>query len=138
MKQINAYLNFKGNCREAMTFYKDCLGGELNIMSLKDMPAGMPCPEGTENNVMHSELKNEGGSIMATDMNAPEGLQPGNNFSLAAACSSEEEMNKKFDAIMQGGQVYESPKMQFWGDYFGFGADKFGTKWMFTYSPARN
>ena len=28
MTHINAYLNFNGNCREAMTFYAECLGGE--------------------------------------------------------------------------------------------------------------
>ena len=29
MTQLNVYLTFDGNCREAMTFYKECLGGEL-------------------------------------------------------------------------------------------------------------
>ena len=27
MTRINAYLHFAGNCREAMTFYQECLGG---------------------------------------------------------------------------------------------------------------
>jgi uncharacterized glyoxalase superfamily protein PhnB len=26
MTQMNSYLTFNGNCREAMHFYKDCLG----------------------------------------------------------------------------------------------------------------
>jgi PhnB protein len=29
MKRIDAYLFFENNCRKAMTFYQDCLGGEL-------------------------------------------------------------------------------------------------------------
>ena len=29
MKEINTYLTFDGNCREAMEFYKQCLGAEL-------------------------------------------------------------------------------------------------------------
>ena len=28
MKQLNAYLRFDGNCREAMSFYQECLGGD--------------------------------------------------------------------------------------------------------------
>lgn len=31
MKEITPYLNFGGNCREAMTFYQRCLGGELTV-----------------------------------------------------------------------------------------------------------
>jgi PhnB protein len=32
MKSANTYLNFDGNCRDAMEFYARCLGGELNLM----------------------------------------------------------------------------------------------------------
>ena len=33
MKEINAYLIFNGNCREAMTFYQKCLGAELQLIT---------------------------------------------------------------------------------------------------------
>ena len=138
MKLINAYLNFNGNCAEAMTFYKKCLGGELNIMTIKDTPAGAACPAGTENQVMHAQLTTEGGVIMASDMVTPGGFQHGNNFSLSVDCSSEEELHQQFNAVMEKGTVIEAPKMQFWGDLFGYGADRFGTRWMFTYSPSKN
>jgi len=38
MKAVTAYLNFEGNCREAMTFYGKCLGGKLEITKFSDMP----------------------------------------------------------------------------------------------------
>jgi PhnB protein len=38
MTQINAYLTLNGNCREAMTFYKECLGGELTMQAVEDSP----------------------------------------------------------------------------------------------------
>ena len=34
MTQINAHLTFNGNCHEAMTFYKECFGGELSMQTL--------------------------------------------------------------------------------------------------------
>jgi PhnB protein len=34
MTEINPYLNFNGSCREAMNFYKECLGGELTLMAV--------------------------------------------------------------------------------------------------------
>ena len=33
MKQMIPYLAFNGNCREAMEFCKECLGGELEFMN---------------------------------------------------------------------------------------------------------
>ncbi|MGH8248688.1 MAG: hypothetical protein ACREUU_19945 [Gammaproteobacteria bacterium] len=45
MKDINAYLIFKGNCREAMTFYGKCFGAELHLATFADMP-GMPFQQG--------------------------------------------------------------------------------------------
>ena len=38
MTTINAYLTFNGDCREAMTFYKECLGGELTLETAKGSP----------------------------------------------------------------------------------------------------
>jgi PhnB protein len=34
MTQINGYLHFNGDCREAMTFYRECLGGELSLQTI--------------------------------------------------------------------------------------------------------
>ena len=42
MKEIITYLNFDGNTREAMTFYKGCLGGELQLMPFSEVPGDFP------------------------------------------------------------------------------------------------
>jgi PhnB protein len=34
MTQINAYLTFNGNCREAMVFYKEYLAGEMTMQAV--------------------------------------------------------------------------------------------------------
>lgn len=41
---LHAYLTFNGNCREAMTFYQDCLGGELCFQPLEEslLAPGLP------------------------------------------------------------------------------------------------
>jgi len=39
MAILNPYLTFDGNAREALEFYKDVFGGELNIMTFGDMGA---------------------------------------------------------------------------------------------------
>lgn len=45
MTQINSYLTFNGNCREAMNFYKDCLGGELILQTIGESPLAYKMPQ---------------------------------------------------------------------------------------------
>ncbi len=56
MAQINAYLNFNGNCREAMQFYKSCLGGELTVQTVEGSPIEFQCPVSMRHHVLHSSL----------------------------------------------------------------------------------
>lgn len=43
MTQINAHLIFSGNYREAMNFYKSCLGGELTLQTIGESPLAGKC-----------------------------------------------------------------------------------------------
>ncbi len=70
--QINVYLSFNGNAKEAMTFYHDIFGGKLEIMKVSDSPVKDKCPEGMQEHVMHSSLINDSIILFATDM-VPEG-----------------------------------------------------------------
>jgi len=56
MKSINAYLFFEKECREAMTFYQQCLGGELSLMPIGESVAGNQLPPDKKDLIMHSSL----------------------------------------------------------------------------------
>jgi PhnB protein len=130
MAKMNPYLNFNGQCREAMNFYKECFGGELNLVAVKDTPMAERCPAGSEDQIMHSSLTNNDMVIMGTDMTPPDGLKTGNNFALSLNCASEEETHALFNKISAGGKVIEPVKPQFWGALFGMTIDRFGIPWM--------
>jgi PhnB protein len=133
MTQIHAYLTFNGNCREAMTFYRDCVGGELVLQSVKGTPAaGLSCA-GSEDSILHSSLTGDGFLLMASDMVGNEGFRVGTNLSLSVACSSQEQMQTYFDNLSAGGTVIEPIKEQFWGDTFGALTDRYGVCWMFIF-----
>jgi PhnB protein len=69
MPGLNPYLNFNNNCREAMNFYKNCLGGELVLQQVKEMPAmaaKMPAELGDA--ILHSTLTTGDIVIMASDL----------------------------------------------------------------------
>ena len=132
MTQINAYLSFNGNCRDAMTFYKDCLGGELMLQTVEGSPIEAQCPAGLKHQILHSSLTKNALILMGSDMVGPGGLKKGNNISLSLSCSSEEETNNYFSNLADGGRIVEDLKLQFWGAMFGVLTDKFGITWMLT------
>lgn len=131
--QLNPYLTFNGNCREAMNFYKEVLGGDLSLMVVGESPIADQCPTAMQDQIMHSELRNNGLTLMGTDMTGPEGIQKGNDMTLSLNFDSEEEINRSFKRLSEGGKVLDELSVKFWGGLFGMVQDQFGKVWMFNY-----
>ncbi len=129
MPQLNPYLQFDGNCKEAMNFYKSCLGGELSLMTMGESPMGKDLPAEAKNKVMHARLKNDGVVIMAADNMSPGGPAPGGNISLSISAGSKKEIDTFFSKLSAGGKVLHAPKEEFFG-YYGDLKDKYGINWM--------
>jgi PhnB protein len=128
MKALNTYLNFDGNAREAMEFYKTCLGAELDMMTFADSP--MQVPPGAETRVMHARLTNGSLTLMASDAMPGMPFQQGTNFSLTIECETPQEVDKLFAALSAGGKVIMPVQETFWASRFGMLTDKFGVNWM--------
>ncbi len=135
MAQINPYLNFNGFTKEAMSFYKKCLGGELVMQKIAESPMAAQMPSEMGNKILHSSLINEGIVIMASDMMGND-IVNGNSIGLCLNCSSAEELNNFFEALSSGGKVTHPLHQSFWGATFGHLTDKFGVNWMLNYSKS--
>jgi PhnB protein len=102
MTQINAYLHFSGNCREAMTFYQKCLGGKLALQTVGESPMASQMPAEAHKSILHSSLTNGGFALMGSDMMGPEGVKKGNTVSLTLVCGSKEETETFFSRLSAG------------------------------------
>ena len=131
MKEFQTYLNFNGNCRQAMEFYAKCLGAELFTMPFSQGP--MEVSAEAKDKVLHARLSKGTQVIMASDCPPGVPLQQGNNFSININCESREELDKLFAALGEKGKVGMSAQDMFWGAYFGMVTDQFGVNWMFNY-----
>lgn len=127
--QINVYLTFNGNAKEAMTFYHDIFGGKLDIMKVSESPVKDKSPERMQEQVMHSSLINDSIILFATDMVAEGKFTEGIGMAMNLNCSVEE-INNYFDKLSPGGMIIHPLKEEFWGGIFGVLIDKFGKKWM--------
>jgi PhnB protein len=129
MKSTNTYLNFDGNCREAMEFYSKCLGAELNIMPFSSAP--FEAPFEARDRIVHSRLTRGHFLLMASDTMPGMPYIPGNNFSISIECDSQDETKSLFSALGEAGKITMPLQDTFWGAYFGSCTDKYGVQWMF-------
>ena len=134
MASIVAYLTFNGPCREAMNFYKDAFGGELNIMTVGQSPAAAQMPKEAHDLVMHADLKSGSLALMASDnIGGKTPVTVGSAINLMVNCSSEAEIRSIFPKLAVGGKVNSELKVEFWGSLYGDITDKFGIRWMLNF-----
>jgi len=138
MTQINSYLTFSGNCREAMTFYKECLGGELNFQTVGESPLSDKMPPQMKECILHSTLVKEALVLQGSDMAPQSGLVKGNTVSLSLNCSSEEEIKNCYAKLSAEGKADHPLEDTFWGAMFGGLTDKFGNHWLLNYNKNSN
>jgi PhnB protein len=133
MTQINSYITFNGNCREAMTFYKECLGGELTFQTVRESPLSEKMPKKMKDCILHSTLTKGSLVLMGSDMVSEKGLIKGNNVSLSLNCNSEEEIKSCYTKLSKGGSQNHPLEDSFWGALFGDLTDKYGNNWILNF-----
>jgi PhnB protein len=131
---IQPYRFFGGRCEEAITFYRNGLHADLEmLMRYKDSP--MPAPpgvlqEGFENKVMHASLRIGGAVLMMSD--GCDDKSKFDGFRLSLALSDEAEARRAFQVLAEKGSVQMPVSKTFWSPCFGMVTDQFGVGWMVT------
>lgn len=131
--QIQPYLFFNGRAEEAFAFYTRVLGAEVTeLMRFKDSPEPPPpgaIPPGSENKIMHANLRIGSSTVMASDGGCS-GSSSFQGFALTAVLPDEQSARKVFDALAEDGTVQMPIGKTFFSPCFGMVADKFGMGWM--------
>lgn len=133
--QIQSYLFFDGRCQEAIDFYRQALGAEVQmLMHFKDCPQPTTIPPGSDDKVMHAALKIGDTTMLVSDGRCA-GKPSFQGFALALNATDEAQARRIFDALSQGGQVQMPLASTFFAASFGMVADRFGVSWMVIQSP---
>lgn len=134
MTHIGCYLTFNGNCRQAMTFYQECLGGDLLLETVGDSVLPGEMPKQITDCIVHATLTNGALILQGSDLAPSTGLVKGNNVSLVLHCSSEEEMNLLYKSLSAGGKSNGPIEETYWGAMFADLTDKFGNQWLLNFN----
>ncbi|HKF20935.1 MAG TPA: VOC family protein [Candidatus Angelobacter sp.] len=131
MTSLTPYLLFDGKCRQAMEFYRSCLGGELVVTKVKDTPAKDQIPAPQHDKVLNARLRSGNLEISASDwLVLDETPIPGRTVCLYLNCGTFQELKALFERLSQGAEVTDPLRQVFFGAY-GALNDRFGVRWMF-------
>ena len=128
------FLLFDGNCAEAMSFYHECVGGNLILTKLSDTPMKAQFPTEKHGRIIHAQLKSGAVEISASDWMASPDFEParGNMSAVFLMGASLDELKPVFDKLAVGAdrkRFQELHKMPF-GTYGQF-YDRYGVQWIF-------
>lgn len=128
--KVNTYLNFPGTCEQAMSFYEQHLGAKVLAkmhfadMNPKDLPPGL-----NRDGILHARFT-IGETVMMASDGPPERVQPMRSAYITLSVDSNEEAERIYAALTDGGEVFMALGETFFAHRFGQFRDKFGINWM--------
>lgn len=135
MTGVQPYIAFRGNCREAIDFYKSALGAH-EIFSQTYGESPMP-DMGKADGIMHATIQIGDTHVMMCDDFHSETYSTDGNISLAIGMNDVDKAKTYFANLSEGGKVTMPLEKTFWAEAFGMLTDKFGIKWMINCDAAK-
>lgn len=127
---FHPYLFFGRNCREAFTRYQEIFGGELTIVTMKDVPSDEPVPAEQADLVIHAALAFADHLLMGSDDPMTDSFGPVQGMKVTYTVADTGEAKRVFEALAEGGRVDQPLIETFFSPAFGMCVDRFGTPWM--------
>ena len=134
--QLELFINFDGNCREAVAFYAQVFQSEVkNLMTFGQAPPdpNFPLAEADKEKIMYADVQIGGLTVMFMDMPSGSPLVVGNNINPTISMDSKEEVERIFNELKVGGEVYMELQQTFFSELYGIIKDKFGVVWQILY-----
>ena len=126
---LNPYINFRGDARQAMEFYRAALGGELEVATFGEYRAAQ---DPSENDlVMHAKLTTRSGLVlMGADRPERMPYTRGDNISISLGGEERAELQGYWDALAVDATIVEPLATSAWSAGFGMLTDRFGVTWV--------
>lgn len=125
-------LFFNGNCREAMTFYQSCIGGELQFQTMTDIPSHYPWPQPMQDFILQACLEKDEFKLCASDLPMDDFCKQGNNISLWLVCGTYQELHDIYLSLSHGAELLQCLGKNVQEDWFVSLKDKYGHYWTIT------
>lgn len=128
--QLNPYLNFDGQCKQAFEFYQQLLGGEVVMMTFGESPMADQISTEEQGRIMHACLTLGDKMLMGSDMPPGACYQKAQGIHVTLGIDDTAEAERVFDALADNGTLLMPFEETFFAHGFGMATDRFGTPWM--------
>ncbi len=130
--KFEVFINFDGNCREAVEFYAKVFKSEVkSLMTYEQAPPdpNYALPESDKDRVMYADVQI--GNLTAMFMDMPSGMPliKGNNITPTISVNDIEEVKRLYNELKADGKVEMELQKTFYSDLYGMVTDKFGLIW---------
>lgn len=139
--KLSTYVNFPGTCEEAMRFYEQNLGAKILMKStFSQMPTDGSAPHNLPpglkpDGILHARLAIGDSMVMVSD-GPPERVQPMRSAYLCLSVGSNEEVERIYKALSEGGEIFMAIGETFFAHRFAQFRDKYGVNWMLIHEKA--
>ena len=130
--QLELFINFDGNCREAVEFYAKVFKSTVNnMMTYGDAPPdpNYPVPPADKDRIVYAGVPVGGMVVMFSDIPAGSDYVCGNNISPTVSIDNKDEVTRMFNELKEGGEVRMELQKTFFSEWYGMVKDKFGVIW---------
>ena len=137
--QIELFINFNGDCREAVAFYAKVFKSTVNnLMTYGDAPSdpNHPIAESDRDRIMYAGVPIGGMVVMFMDYPSGSQFTKGNNIVPTVSMDDKEEVTRIFNELKDGGEVQMDLQQTFYSEWYGMVEDKYGVIWhIMHYTP---
>jgi len=130
--KFELFINFDGNCREAIEFYAKVFKSEAkNLCTYGQAPPdpNYPVADADREKLCYSDVLIGGLTVMFSDVPTGSPFVAGNNITPTISVDSKEEVERIFNELKTGGEVFMELGKTFFSELFGMVKDKFGVIW---------
>ena len=125
-QKTTTFLMFQnGDAEEAMTFYVSLFDDSKVV----DVSRYGPGEQGAEGTVQHATFVLAGQEYMCIDSSVRHGFDFTPSISIWVACDTEEEIDRLYAALVEGGQALMGLGSYGFSTKFGWVNDRFGVSW---------
>ncbi len=125
--QLHTYLNYGGNCEQAFKFYEQHLGGTITMMMRHgEQPNAPHVSAEWAHAILHARMNIGGTELLGADI-PPDRFQPIRSAYLSLTLGSDEEADRVFALLSDGGQIFMPMQDTFFASRFAMLRDQFGT-----------
>ncbi|GIG68250.1 VOC family protein [Phytomonospora endophytica] len=131
------HLNFRGDARAALGFYREVFGGELSLFTYRDMDA-VEDPAEAEQLVWGQVDAENGFRVMAYDVPSSRLWSRGEDpFFVSLRGDSADEITALWKRLADGATVAVPLAPSPWAPLYGMLTDRFGVTWVVDIAAAR-